>query len=166
MDLCDADTELASQFVAGEKALITQTIGPAFQPVQAAHVTHPLRRERIAFPICKTKCIELLCRLTIRAALQEFIEFLDHRGARLATSAIGMDRGMLKETVCPPRKRTWIAMSLSLSRVASSINSASIRLRSSGAVRELFQTRGKSRASARIRARASSFRSTLSAARR
>ena len=52
VNLRGTDAELLSQFVAGEKALIAQTIGPAFQPVEAAHVTYPLRGKRIALPIC------------------------------------------------------------------------------------------------------------------
>jgi hypothetical protein len=77
----------------------------------------------------------------------------------LRTSAMGFGRSTLSEVVRPPRKRTCMAIFSALMSVMSSISSATIRLRSRGCVRGLFQTRGKSAESARMRVRASSLSS-------
>ena len=77
-------------------------------------------------------------------------------GLNLRIKAMGLGPCTVSEVVCPPRKRTCTAIGSYFVRVTSSINNASMRLRSRDSVRASFQTRGKSRASERMRARASS----------
>ena len=74
-------------------------------------------------------------------------------GLNLRTKAMGLGPCTVSEVVWPPRKRTCTAIGSFFVSVTSSINNASIRLRSRDSVRGSFHTRGKLRASERILAR-------------